>query len=503
MKKYLMTFGLFLFFAVMVKSQGWQWINTGYDFILFDISFPAGQSNIGYAVGSDVTYDGNGIILKTTDNGLTWFQISTGTIPGLQSVYFTSVDTGYAAGWQDYFVKTTDGGATWTQKSVDPNVWYFVDIEFWDSNHGIAAAALAQLFVTTDAGETWTPATGMNQDVQDVCYAGSNTLYAVGGDEKISKSIDGGFTWTEIYSGTFQSYLLGVNFLNPSFGVVGGDDAKVMITTDGGSSWTTSYAGPYALYHGTYIRDMNTMFVAGTPEQVYKSTDGGSTWNSDFNGANNIALYRIKFTQNGTGFICGSQGMILRNTDYVLPVELTNFTAANSGGNVLLNWNSATETNNSGFNVERETGNSGWQKIAFVPGSGTSTQEHSYKYTDKNLNSGEYSYRLKQIDFDGKFDYSKTVKITIVSPGKFVLNQNYPNPFNPTTTISYSIPDESHVTITLFNCLGKEVSNLVDDNLQAGDHQLVVNGNKLTSGMYFVRMQTGKYSSTIKITLLK
>ena len=94
MKKYLMTFGLFLFFAVMVKSQGWQWINTGYDFILFDISFPAGQSNIGYAVGSDVTYDGNGIILKTTDNGLTWFQISTGTIPGLQSVYFTSVDTG-------------------------------------------------------------------------------------------------------------------------------------------------------------------------------------------------------------------------------------------------------------------------------------------------------------------------------------------------------------------------------------------------------------------------
>ena len=343
----------------------------------------------------------------------------------------------------------------------------------------------------------------MNQDVQDVCYAGANTLYAVGGDEKISKSIDGGFTWTEIYSGTFQSYLLGVNFLNSSYGVVGGDNAKVMITTDGGSSWTTSYAGPYALYHGTYIRDMNTMFVAGTPEQVYKSTDGGSTWNSDFNGANNIALYRIKFTQNGTGFICGSQGMILRNTDYVLPVELTNFTAANSGGNVLLNWNTATETNNSGFNVERETGNSGWQKIAFVPGSGTSTQEHSYKYTDKNLNSGEYSYRLKQIDFDGKFDYSKTVKITIVSPGKFVLNQNYPNPFNPTTTISYSIPDESHVTITLFNCLGKEVTNLVDENLQAGDHQSVINGNKLTSGMYFVRMQTGKYSSTIKITLLK
>jgi photosystem II stability/assembly factor-like uncharacterized protein len=503
MKKYIIAFGLFLFLAGTIRPHGWQWINTGYNFILFDISFPAGQSNIGYAVGSDVTYEGNGVILKTTDNGLTWSQISSGTIPGLQSVYFTSVDTGYAAGWQDYFIKTTDGGASWTQKNVDPNVWYFLNIEFWDSNHGIAAAAGAELFATTDAGETWTAATGMTQDIQDVCYAGSNTLYAVGGDEKISKSTDGGFSWTQIYSGTFQSYLLGVNFLNPNFGIVGGDNAKVMITTDGGTNWTTTYAGPYALYHGTCIRDMNTMYVAGTPEQVYKSTDGGSTWVSDFTGANNVALYKVRFTENGTGFISGSQGMILRNTDYTTPVELTSFTANNSGNDVDLNWNTATETNNSGFDVERKSGKSDWQKITFISGYGTSSGKNSYSYIDNNLNAGLYYYRLKQIDFDGKFTYSQSVEVKVQSPENFSLEQNYPNPFNPTTTILYSVPKESNVNITVFNSLGQKVTALVDGLQQAGNHQVVFNGSDLASGLYFVRMQAGNYNSTIKISLMK
>ncbi len=502
MKKMILLLFLFLF-STKGFSQGWQWINTGYDFILYDISFPAGQSQIGYAVGSDVTYDGNGIILKTTDNGLTWTQISSGTIPGLQSVYFTSVDTGYAAGWQNYFIKTTDGGVTWTQKNVDPNVWYFVNIEFWDTNNGIAAAAGAELFVTTDAGETWTAATGMTQDIQDVCYAGSNTLYAVGGDEKISKSIDGGFSWTQIYSGTFQSYFYGVNFLNPDFGIVGEDDAKVMTTTDGGGNWTTTYAGPYALYHGTCIRDMNTIYVAGTPEQVYKSTDGGSTWMSDFNGANNVALYKVRFSENGTGFISGSQGMILRNTDYTVPVELTSFIAITSGNNVSLNWNTATETNNKGFSVEKKSDKSDWQEIGFVPGFGTSSKQHSYSFNDVRLSAGKYFYRLKQTDYDGTFKYSDIVNAEVINPIQFSLEQNYPNPFNPTTKIDFSIPENQLVNLSVYNALGEKVAVLKNEILSKGGYSVYFNASNMASGIYFVRMKAGSFSSTIKMNLLK
>ena len=115
---------LMLILSQNIFSQGWQWVDTGYPFIIYDVSFPSGQSDIGYAVGSSSTYNGDGIILKTTDAGQTWTQISVGTIPGLEGVCFTSVDVGYAAGWQNYFIKTTDGGATWNQINVNTRCWH-------------------------------------------------------------------------------------------------------------------------------------------------------------------------------------------------------------------------------------------------------------------------------------------------------------------------------------------------------------------------------------------
>ena len=125
------------------------------------------------------------------------------------------------------------------------------DIEFWDSNNGVAAASTNSsgfvLYVTADGGDSWTMATGINQNIQDVAYASANTLYAVGGDEKISKSTDGGNTWSEIYSGIFTYYFFGVDFVG-EFGVVGGEDGKRMSTTDGGVTWSTSSTGYENLY---------------------------------------------------------------------------------------------------------------------------------------------------------------------------------------------------------------------------------------------------------------
>jgi photosystem II stability/assembly factor-like uncharacterized protein len=502
MKKIFAISILLILFASDEFPQGWQWINTGYDFILYDVSFPAGQSEIGYSVGSDVTYNGNGIILKTTDGGMTWLQISSGTIPGLEAVSFTSVDVGYAAGWQDYFIKTTDGGNTWNQISIDPGIWYFRDIEFKDADNGITSTADGTIYVTTDAGNSWTLATGLNQDIEDVCYADNSTLYAVGGDEKISKSTDGGFTWSEIYSGTFTRLFLGAYFTDANYGMIGGEDGKVLKTTDGGLSWITQIAGGFALLHGVYIFNADSAYTVGTPEVVYKTIDGGNSWTDDWASSYNVAFYKIIFTSNNTGIICGSQGIIMIKTDYV-PVELASFSAVVSGKSVTLNWMTSTETNNKGFSIERKSANAPWQEISFVPGYGTSSEKHSYSFNDNNLNRGSYTYRLKQSDFDGSFNYSDEVSADISTPAEFRLEQNYPNPFNPSTKINYSISEQSFVSIKVYNITGEEVASLVNGVQTEGPHQVVFDAKNLASGIYLVRLRSGNLTSQIKLNLLK
>ena len=502
MKKLILISILLLWLSADVFSQDWQWINTGYDFILYDVSFPPGQSTIGYAAGSSLTYNGDGIILKTTDGGFNWTQISSGTIPGLEAICFTSENIGYAAGWQDYFIKTTDGGTTWNQINIDPNIWYFRDIEFSDANDGITSTADGTIYVTTDAGNSWTLATGLNQDIEDVCYADASTLYVVGGDEKISKSTDGGFTWSQIYSGTFTHLFLGVYFMDANYGMIGGEDGKVLKTTDGGLSWLTQNAGGFALLHGVYIFNEDSSYVAGTPEEVYKTTDGGNTWIEDIASSYNVAFYQVKFTSNNTGVICGSQGTILINTTYV-PVELTNFSSLVDGNSVILSWGTSTETNNKGFSIERKSDKSTWQEIGFAPGYGTSSQLHSYSYSDSHLSAGLYSYRLKQIDYNGSSKYSNVVSVIVSIPAEFRLDQNYPNPFNPSTIISYSIPVQSFVSVKIYNITGEEITSLVNEVQTKGHHQINFNGKNFASGIYFVRMKAGNFTSTIKMNILK
>ncbi|MBK6914493.1 MAG: hypothetical protein IPH11_12910 [Ignavibacteriales bacterium] len=158
--------------------------------------------------------------------------------------------------------------------------------------------------------------------------------------------------------------------------------------------------------------------------------------------------------QNGDYIIAGSQtqisfqkeAMLLRISSDIVPVELTSFTATAERNSVSLNWQTVTETNNSGFKIERKqvgspqssVSNQDWNQIAFIPGFGTTTEPKSYSFVDENLSAGKYQYRLKQIDFDGTFEYSNTVEVEINSPTEFSLGQNYPNPFNPTTKIKYT-----------------------------------------------------------------
>ncbi len=171
---------------------------------------------------------------------------------------------------------------------------------------------------------------------------------------------------------------------------------------------------------------------------------------------------------------------------------------------VVLEWSTATETNNKGFEVQKKFVFRGWEVIGFVSGSGTTTETRDYNFSDDLLSEGIYSYRLKQIDFDGSYEYSSEVNIEVSFPNEFNLAQNYPNPFNPSTVIEFSLPENAgNVQLLIYNALGEKVAELLNTELATGIHAYDWNASGMVSGMYFYELRTEKFSSVKKMLLLK
>ena len=206
-----------------------------------------------------------------------------------------------------------------------------------------------------------------------------------------------------------------------------------------------------------------------------------------------------------------------------MPVELTSFTGELVNNSVHLDWETATEVNNYGFEVEKqyqvssiEHQDTSWQPIGFVQGNGTTNSPKKYTFTDSNLpNTNEVSYRLKQIDNDGTVTLSKEVTVNISNVTnvddeinyEFSLKQNYPNPFNPSTNIKFSIPQRGFVSLKVYDILGKEVARLVNKELNPGSYIVQFDAGdanyNLASGLYFYRLSSGNFSSSHKMLLLK
>lgn len=204
------------------------------------------------------------------------------------------------------------------------------------------------------------------------------------------------------------------------------------------------------------------------------------------------------------GIQSNSNSLVLRynNPSLSLPVELTSFSASSSSINIQLFWETASESNNAGWEVERRQQNvAAFQKIGFVPGKGTTTEIQHYQFNDPIL-SDNVEYRLKQLDTDGKFSYSTVLTVQTASQ-EFSLSQNYPNPFNPTTSITYQLSTQSHVRLTITDVLGREIVVLVNDEKPIGTYSVNFDASLLSSGLYFYTLQAGNFSETKKLNLLK
>jgi hypothetical protein len=212
-----------------------------------------------------------------------------------------------------------------------------------------------------------------------------------------------------------------------------------------------------------------------------------------------------------SGLTSFSEFTIASDDSNPLPVELTFLTAKTDAGKVILKWSTANEINNYGFEIERmivETRHASslqfdWQSVGFVQGNGNSNSTKEYSFTDENPNSYKLKYRLKQIDSDGSISYSNEIEVQLGIPIEFALHQNYPNPFNPVTKIQYSLSNRQLVTLKVYDVLGNEVANLINEYKEPGKYEIDFNANELASGVYVYKLIAGPYSAIRKMVVLK
>ena len=479
----------------MVYSSdcGSNWIQTSYGPLnsFDDVSFY--DENRGIAVeifGS----------IATSDGGNTWIATQGGngyrcTMPS-PNVCFT------AGGYN--LAKSTDGGFTWIQHPISSD-HYFMTISFCDTINGIATAVLGaqgKVIRTFNGGETWAQIGSIfGHYIYDVCFVNPSIIYACSGSSFVFKSTDGGYTWTQQNTGISGSILYAIDFVNPEVGYVAGQHGKIIKTTNGGNTWSLLSTGINNQIDQIDFKDENNGLVACG--KLLHTSDGGNSWEIKTIIPNNIKSASI--ISDNIWYAVGQYGAILKTNNGGTPVELFSFTATKNVNEIILNWSTATETNNSGFEILRFTQNvnDGWNRIGFVTGNGTTTETQHYSFTDNDVKPGKYQYKLKQIDYDGTIEYSQIVEVEIPFVNEFSLSQNYPNPFNPTTSLQYAIGSRQFVTLKVYDLLGREITTLVNEEKPAGEYEVEFNGANLPSGIYFYQIKAGEFVETRKMVLLK
>jgi hypothetical protein len=282
---------------------------------------------------------------------------------------------------------------------------------------------------------------------------------------------------------------------------------------DYNSYYTTDPSGFHAYWGSTGYNDLLTYKAAVAPYEQHSTFTqpefvspidlhlaGTSIGNQDF-----VGMPIPTITEDIDGDIRNPDYpyMGADESDVPLPVELLTINAEVMDNNVNLYWITTTESNNKGFEIQKKVSNNEFKNIGYTPGYGTTTEIKSYSFTDYKVPTGKHIYRLKQIDFDGSYEYSREVEVDVTSPMEFSLDQNYPNPFNPTTTIKYAVPKTVNVDLKVFDILGREVKTLVNETKSAGYYEVQFNANSLAGGVYFYRLKAGEYIKTGKMLLLK
>jgi photosystem II stability/assembly factor-like uncharacterized protein len=444
---------------------------------------------------------------------------------------------------QNYILGETQNGGL-TRTSNNGNNWYYNSMTGIDQTENVAwvapiihhpnisgtyYVARQKVYKSTNNGLTWTPISGNingNGAVSELAISKTNpNVMLASSGSKIFRSNDGGVNWVNISAGLPNKSISSIyvhpndeKFFIVSFFGLGG--SKIYTTKNSGTDWKDINGDlPDTPVNDVFIYTEDTShpdtYFAATDIGVFLTQNDGVNWIELADGIPNTLVMHLDYSPQTHTLRAGTHGRGVYEAyiDFYLPVELAAFSASVSANHVVLNWETSTETNNRGFEVERKLKNRDWVTIGFVVGNGTSTERHTYNYTDDGVSSdytGRILYRLKQMDLDGGSEYSNQVFADFdFIPDQVTLAQNYPNPFNPTTTIKYSIPVEANVTLAVYNSLGEKVSELVNAVQAPGNYQVTWNAKDYASGIYFYALEVSDmqnhnlFNNSRKIVLVK
>jgi ligand-binding sensor domain-containing protein len=473
-----------------------------------------------------ISLNGNGI-LKIEDNNWSVFNTTNSSIPS-NSLTTINVDNNlnfWAGGYG--FITKFDGNTwrLWNDSSVPGSVNVKTSINFDEQNdlwflsrNGYLMGSIHSLIELTD----------------DSLFSTHSSIYTTSGFRQML--FDNESIWIGDPEGLYFYSGDSLNFIQSQTGPFG------MYVTDvkkdsSGNIWIAvglagwgnlykydgnSFSGFPSVATAIEIDSEGNLWVGTESFAVYAEIIkyDGTNW-TYYNPSNSqmpstIMITDLAFDNFGNLWIGTlDAGLLIFNENGIVPVELINFSANVINNSVTLNWITGSEVNNSGFEIERKVISnhssviSKWNTINFVKGKGTTTEQQFYSFIDYNLSAGKYSYRLKQIDFDGTFEYSKIVEAEINSPREFTLSQNYPNPFNPTTKIQFKIPLHGEdkgvgfVTLKVYDVLGNEVAALVNEEKEPGEYELEFDGSRFSSGVYYYKLIAGSFSTTKKMILMK
>lgn len=510
--KFICTLLISVFLTTSIFSQTYTWE------LKQNGSSLGGPIDVELFNSNNVYYGSNNLVYKSTDRGETFSPMGI-NVPQATEIKCVIVDNynpnvivvGIEGG-TDKVVKTTNSGASWTITADGLSFSFFGIPITQDPSHPDTLYMMngTNFSRSTDFGSTWTTISttvGSNSAPCDIEVFPDTSIILVGDNGTgIFRSTDYGVTWASTYSTSGEIPTIAVDFQNPgiAWATKWSGGGGMLKSTNYGQTWTTvSYFGSINMW-GIHIQESDGNIILAnsysTSPGSWRSTDAGTTWIP----VNIPAVgYQVVSIDSMTQFAAQGGGFYKLNSPYFIPVELTSFSANVIDGNIILNWNTATELNNQGFEIERSFDNKIFSKIGYVAGFGTTTENKSYSYTIDEINSNKSYFRLKQIDFDGKFEYSNIIEVDGISPKIFSLGQNYPNPFNPSTRIDFSIPMETNVKISIYNLIGQKITEVVNSKFAAGNHSVNFSASNLSSGIYLYKIEADNFTSTKKMQLIK
>ncbi len=499
--------------------------DTGYFAGPLDLTSPTSPSMIGW------TYDGGATWAIDTTTSLEGF-LATGT------VFFTSVKNGFAAKWNvpASIFSTSDAGKTWKEYQLSNGIPPS-DVCSADGQTVVAAGAGGEIIVSKDSGATWidlTPPQKIN--FSNVKYLSHNLVAAIGNGYELFISTDSSKTWTKhdmpsglnaaiafgdtlncwicddssrIYHSpdlgitwTFQNEhnvpapaLYGIHFFNDSIGCAVGATGYITATTNGGTSWTTTRGSSRNLY-GVYVASRTRAWAVGDAGTIITTSNTFTSWTSQ-SSPTSAPLRTVSFSDTLNGYIMGDNGTVLKTTDGGATWSLAQSPASTLNAMKFISANEGWVVGDSGKIFTTTTGGAQWESQI----SGVTANLLGVDFLDAHngiaIGNGGIILTTNNGGLTGVRDPHGSL------PTSITLEQNYPNPFNPATTISFAIPSRARVSLKIFDVLGREVSTIVNEELQPGSYARQWNASAFASGVYFYRFEAGSFTETKKLLLLK